>query len=157
LSNPNRGKSVYFYTFPYFFQKTPASYTLSIRCGCLSHIEEIKKAIGVSAVLTDISSWISRGTDKGAQIDLVIDRADRVVNLCEIKFAKGPFEIDRSYDLSLRDKIEIFRIETKTRKALHLTMITTYGVKPGKYSGLVQSEVILDELLQPMINKQQDY
>jgi len=124
---------------------------------CLNHIEEIKKAIGISAVLTDVSSWISRGIGKGAQIDLVIDRADRIINLCEIKFAKGPFEIDRSYDLSLRDKIEIFRRETKTRKALHLTMITTYGIKPGKYSGLVQSEAILDELLQPMIGKQQDY
>ena len=88
----------------------------------------------------------SRG-EKGAQIDLVIDRADRVINLCEIKFAKGPFEIDRAYDLNLRNKIEVFRNETKTRKALHLTMITTYGVKPGKYAGLAQSEVVMDELI----------
>jgi len=71
-----------------------------------------------------------------------------VINLCEIKFAKGPFEIDRAYDLALRDKVEIFRKETKTRKALHLTMITTYGVKPGKYAGVVQSEVDIGELLE---------
>ena len=114
---------------------------------CLSHIIQIKKALGISGVHTDVSSWISRGEGSGAQIDLVIDRADRVINLCEIKFAKGPFEIDRSYDLALRGKIEVFRNETKTRKALHLTMITTYGVKPGKYAGLVQSEVNMDELI----------
>jgi len=113
---------------------------------CFAHIREIKKALGISGVHADISSWASRSDGKGAQIDLVIDRADRVINLCEIKFAKGPFEIDRAYDLVLRGKIEIFRNETKTRKALHLTMVTTYGVKPGKYAGVVQSEVNMDEL-----------
>jgi AAA+ ATPase superfamily predicted ATPase len=113
---------------------------------CLAHIRQIKKALGISGVHTDVSSWISSGDGRGAQIDLVIDRADRVINLCEIKFAKGPFEIDRAYDLALRGKIEVFRNETKTRKALHLTMITTYGVKPGKYASLVQSEVNMDEL-----------
>ena len=114
---------------------------------CLAHIGQIKKALGISGIHSGVYSWVSRGGDKGAQIDLVIDRADRVVNLCEIKFAKGPFEIDRAYDLVLRGKIEVFRNETKTRKALHLTMITTYGVKPGKYAGLVQAEVNMDELL----------
>ncbi|MCL1981846.1 MAG: AAA family ATPase [Clostridiales bacterium] len=114
---------------------------------CLAHIGQLNKALGISGVLTDASSWISRNSEGGAQVDLVIDRADRVINLCEIKFAKGPFEIDRAYDLALRGKIEAFRNETKTRKALHLTMITTYGVKPGKYSSIVQSEVIMDELL----------
>ncbi|MCL1808554.1 MAG: ATP-binding protein [Clostridiales bacterium] len=114
---------------------------------CLAHIGQIKKALGISGVLTDASSWVSRSSEGGAQVDLVIDRADRVINLCEIKFANGPFEIDRAYDLALRGKIEAFRNETKTRKALHLTMITTYGVKPGKYSSIVQSEVIMDELV----------
>ena len=111
------------------------------------NIRQIKEALGIAGVLTDISSWHSRGNGKGAQIDLVIERDDRVINLCEIKFAKGPFEIDRTYDLALRGKIEVFRNETKTRKALHLTMITTYGLKPGKYLGLVQSEINMDELI----------
>ena len=115
---------------------------------CLAHTIQIKKALGISGVHTDVSSWISHGEGTGAQVDLVIDRADRVINLCEIKFANGPFEIDRAYDLVLRGKTEIFRNETKSRKALHLTMITTYGVKPGKYSGIVQSEVRMDELLE---------
>ena len=112
---------------------------------CLAHIGQIKNALGISGVHTNVSSWISRGDGNGAQIDLVIDRADRVINICEIKFAKGPFEIDRAYDFNLRGKIETFRSETKTRKALHLTMITVYGVKPGKYAGIVQSEVNMDD------------
>ena len=115
---------------------------------CLAHIKEIKNALGISGVLTDVCSWISRSGNNGAQIDLVIDRGDRVINLCEIKFSKGPFEIDRAYDLTLRGKIEVFRSETKTRKALHLTMITTYGVKPGKYAGIVQSEINIDKLIE---------
>jgi len=115
---------------------------------CIAHINQIKKALGIAGVQTDVSSWISRSGGNGAQVDLVIDRADRVINLCEIKFVNGPFEIDRAYDSALRGKIEAFRNETKTRKALHLTMITTYGVKPGKYAGLVQSEVSMDELLE---------
>lgn len=114
---------------------------------CFAHIEQVKKALGISGMRTDSSSWISRGSDKGTQIDLVIDRGDRVINLCEMKFVNGPFEIDRSYDLELRGKIETFRKETKTRKALHLTMITTYGIKPGKYAGIVQSEVDMDSLI----------
>ena len=114
---------------------------------CLAHVMQIKKALGISGVHTDVSSWSGRGGGAGAQIDLVIDRNDGIINLCEIKFVKGPFEIDRAYDLALRGKVEVFRSETRTRKALHLTMVTTYGVKPGKYAGLVQSEVNMDELL----------
>ena len=115
---------------------------------CLAHINQIKKALGISGVYTDVSSWISRGGEKGAQVDLLIDRADRVINICEIKFTNGPFEINRAYDMVLRNKIETFRNESKTRKALHLTMITTYGVKPGKYAGFVQSEVNMNELFE---------
>ena len=133
---------------------------------CLAHVDQIKRTLGISGVLTSVSSWISRRNandsssinngakdnnsvkdNSGAQIDLIIDRNDKVINLCEIKFANGPFEINRAYDLTLRNKIEAFRNETKTRKAIHLTMITTYGVKSGKYAGLVQSEVTADELL----------
>ena len=114
---------------------------------CLAHIGQIKKALGISGVHTNYSVWRSRSDAGGAQIDLVIDRADRVINLCEIKFANGPFTINRAYDLALRRKIEAFRNETKTKKALHLTMITTYGVSPGKYTGIVQSEINMDELL----------
>jgi hypothetical protein len=114
---------------------------------CLAHIAEIKAALGIAGVLTEVSSWRGRGEDKGAQIDLVVDRNDGVVNLCEMKYSKGMFEIDKVYDRILRDKVETFRRETKTKKALHLTMVTTYGVKPGKYASVFQSEINMDELL----------
>ncbi|MCL2045100.1 MAG: ATP-binding protein [Oscillospiraceae bacterium] len=114
---------------------------------CLAHINQIKKALGITGVHTDVSSWVSRGNGKGAQIDLVIDRNDRVINLCEMKFAVGQYEITSSYDLELRNKVEAFRSATKTKKALHLTMVTTYGVKPGKYASTAQAEVNMHDLI----------
>jgi AAA+ ATPase superfamily predicted ATPase len=114
---------------------------------CLAHVAEIKEALGIAGVLTEVSSWRGRSGDKGAQIDMVIDRNDGIVNLCEMKYINGPFEIDKAYDRTLRDKVETFRRETKTKKALHLTMVTTYGVKPGRYADVFQSEITMDKLL----------
>jgi hypothetical protein len=115
---------------------------------CLSHTNQIKTALGISGVLTDVSSWRGRGDqNEGAQIDLVIDRNDGVINLCEMKYASGLYEIDKAYDLALRRKAELFRSATKTRKALHLTMVTTYGVSRNKYASVLHSEISMDELL----------
>jgi hypothetical protein len=114
---------------------------------CFSHINEIRRALGISGILTEVSSWMSRNEKKGAQIDLIIDRADRVINLCEIKFSGGLYEIDKDYDMLLRNRTETFRNEIKTKKALRLTMITTYEVKPDRYSGVVQSQVTIDDLI----------
>lgn len=117
---------------------------------CKTHIQQIRRQIGISAVLCECSSWFSRKTEgRNAQIDLLIDRRDRVINVCEIKFSMAPFTISKDYDMALRNKIETFRQESKTRKALHLTMITTYGVKQNMYSGIVQSQVTMDDLFAP--------
>ena len=70
------------------------------------------------------------------------------VNLCEMKFSQGEFEITRQYDEQLRRRAEIFRTATKTRKALHKTFVTTYGLKKNMYSGNIQSEVVLDDLFE---------
>lgn len=118
---------------------------------CLQHIEQIKKAIGIAAVSTAEYAWRyipPKGeTDvKGAQIDLLIDRDDNVFNMCEIKWSSGEFEIGKEEDKDLRDKTETFIRETKTKKAVHVTMITTYGVKHNMYYDSIQSEVILDQL-----------
>lgn len=121
---------------------------------CLNHIEEIRKAIGISAVQCNMSSWFSRGkkedgkTTRGAQIDLLIERRDHVINLCEIKFSLNQYEIDKDYDEKLRNKIETFRRESKTTKAIQAVMITTYGIKKNMYSNRIQSEVILDDLFE---------
>ena len=113
---------------------------------CLMHIAEIKKALGISGVQSLTSSWRSNSSEEDAQIDLVIDRKDQTVNLCEMKYADRTFVIDKQYDENLRNKLASFREETKTRKSLHLTFVTTYGVKPNAYSGHIQKEVVLEDL-----------
>lgn len=82
----------------------------------------------------------------GAQIDLLIDRKDGVINVCEVKFVAGEFPIGAKYALELENKISVLREETQTEKSLHLTMITVSGVKRNEYSFLVHSEVRLDDL-----------
>jgi uncharacterized protein len=114
---------------------------------CLCHIEQLKKALGIGGVETYSSSWRSTAKDGGAQIDLVIDRKDMVINLCEMKFSINPFVIEKKYAMELRNKMGVFRKETGTRKALFLTMITTFGLKQNAHSsGLVQNDLRLDAL-----------
>jgi AAA+ ATPase superfamily predicted ATPase len=115
---------------------------------CLAHIAQIKRKLGILGVLTNVSTWRSKETEPGAQIDLVIERNDRVINLCEMKFANKEFVIDSKYDSVLRHKRATFREELKTQKAVHLTMISTYGVKRNAYWGNVQSEITMDDLFE---------
>jgi len=109
---------------------------------CLHHIRQIKRKLGISGVQSDVYAW----KGDGGQIDLLIDRRDQTINLCEMKFSQGEFRITKQYDEHLRERTELFRSATKTRKALHLTFVTTYGVKRNMNSGDIQSEVVLDDL-----------
>ena len=111
---------------------------------CLHHVAQIKKALGISGVQTSVSTWQS----KKAQIDLVIDRKDQVINLCEMKFSVSPFTIDKKYSENLRNKSAEFRQATKTKKALFLTFITTYSIAPNKYSGMVRNSLGMDVLFE---------
>lgn len=113
---------------------------------CLDHVQQIKAALGIAGVQTLVSSWSSSAVEKGAQIDLVIDRKDETVNLCEMKYYSTTFAIDKSYEEKLRNKVAAFREETKTRKSLMLTLVTTYGLKDNMYSGCIQCRVLLDDL-----------
>jgi hypothetical protein len=115
---------------------------------CLAHIAQIKKALGISGVQSLTSSWRSTISEEGAQIDLVIDRKDQTVNLCEMKYAQKEFVIDKKYDEVLRHKTAAFQEETQTRKSLLLTFVTTYGVKQNSYSGHIQKEVLLEDLFE---------
>lgn len=122
---------------------------LSFERVCLQHSRQIKAALGVSGVETNESSWrcVSDDPDvRGAQIDLVIERGDRVVNLCEMKFAAEKFTIDADYAARLREKVGAFKRETGTRDNCHLTFVTTYGLRRNGHCGIVQSEVTLDDL-----------
>ena len=96
----------------------------------LLHIPQIKKSLGINGIQSDISSWHYRDEHQGGQIDMVIDRRDQTINLCEMKYSAGPYEITKAYDEKLIQRRELFRQQTKTRKSLHLTMITTHGLLP---------------------------
>ena len=115
---------------------------------CMIHLEQIKQKLGISGISTTTSNWrkLGNSTDKGAQIDLVIDRADRIINLCEMKFSGGPYTITKDYEEKLRNRMAIFKADTKTSKSLVTTMVTTYGVLRGIHSGIAQSEVVMDDL-----------
>lgn len=103
---------------------------------CLKHVAGLKHALGIGAVETSESSWSAQGDDEdaGAQIDLVIDRADQSMNLCEMKFSESEFVITKKYAAELAAKRDIFRRASRTKKALFLTLVTTYGVKRNVHS-----------------------
>jgi len=118
---------------------------------CLQHITQIKERLGIAGILCETSTWFQKteNGERGAQIDLVIDRSDNVISLCEMKFANDEYEIDMDDEKDLRHKISTFQKHTKTRKALHLTIITTYGIKRNIYSDIAQSQVTLEHLFLP--------
>ena len=117
---------------------------------CKDHISQIKQKIGILGILSSESSWFVRADKKlgtaGAQIELIIDRRDRVINLCEMKFSLSEYTIDKDYDETLRKRIETFRKNTKTKKAVQIVFVTTYGVESNQYSGIVQKQVTIDDL-----------
>ena len=109
---------------------------------CLQHVEQIKSALGISGVLTNVHSW----RNENAQVDLLVDRKDGIINLCEMKYWAGPYTLTESDDRNLANKKVEFKTATKTRKAVHLTLVTSFGVKDNAYSHKVQSFVTLDDL-----------
>ena len=114
---------------------------------CIDHSEQVKVTLGISGVMTNISTWRGQTETKAAQIDLLIDRRDQVINICEAKFSLNTFIIDKDYAQKLRDKVGIFKQVSKTRKAVFLTMVTTYGTEKNKHAlGLIQNEVTMDDL-----------
>ena len=119
---------------------------------CKDHLNQIRRSLGISGVLSEISSWSTPGDKElglpGVQIDMLIDRRDRVITLCEMKFSVNDYIIDKDYNEKLRNKIEVFRKMTNTRKAIQIAFVTTYGVKQNKYSGVIQGQVTLDDLFE---------
>ena len=114
---------------------------------CAAHLPQLRRALGISGVLHDVSSWRSRGTP-GAQVDLVIDRQDNVINLCEMKYWGSAFQVDAQTERALREKAAIFQTDTRTRKAVHLTLVTTYGLAPGAHASVFQNVVTMDDLFE---------
>ena len=115
---------------------------------CRDHVRQIKQKLFIAGILSEESQWFVRADENGdgAQIDMLIDRRDRVINICEMKFCSDEFVIDKNYDRELRRKISRFTEVTGTKKSIQLTFITTYGVKKNMYSGIVTNQVELEDL-----------
>ena len=115
---------------------------------CMAHTQQIKAALGIAGVLSNVYSWRKEADEMsdGAQIDLLIDRKEQVINLCEMKYSLSEYIIDAEYEQKLRNKKSAFINATNTRKAVHLTMVTTFGIKANAHSGIVQNEITLDDL-----------
>lgn len=120
---------------------------------CLHHIDQIKEKLGISGILSNVYAWREKSfVDKdgtkwnGGQIDLVIDRDDKVINLCEMKYSVGEYSISKQYADKIRDRMSLFNKTVKTKKALRTTFITTHGVKEGKHNDIVDNQMTVESL-----------
>lgn len=114
---------------------------------CQKHIQKIKKALGIAGVYTEASGWryAPKNEEQGVQIDMLIDRQDLCINICETKFSTAEFAIDKSYAAELERKMAVFASHSKTRKTVFLTLITTHGLRKNAYADkLVQSQVSMN-------------
>lgn len=113
---------------------------------CLKHVEQIKHGLGITGIHSAEGAWSAKGSP-GAQVDLLIDRDDNVVNLCEMKFSDSPYTINAKYARELAVKMKEFRKQTGTRKSIFLTFITTHGLTGNAIATqMVQNELTMDDL-----------
>lgn len=114
---------------------------------CFKHIEQIKKALGISGVSTRQSAWSKKSTEEnGTQIDMIIERKDDIVNMCEIKFYSDEFVVDKNYDRIIRNRLTLLEKELSPKMAIHSTLITTFGLKYNEYSGDFVKVITMDDL-----------
>ena len=139
------------YTYWQVHQDKPDTYVwrgYAFQMLCEAHIKQLRHALRIDNVGIEVATFAQKGTEttKGAQIDLLIKREDKVVNLCEMKCVDDVFEITKSYSEQLLNKVQTFQSVSPKRTSTHLTMVTTFGIKPNKYASLVQQEITLDDL-----------
>ena len=117
---------------------------------CLQHILQIKRALGISGVYTEVNAWQCEPDPdqgiQGSQIDLLIVRKDQIINLCEMNYSEIDYYADAAFDRAQRRKISDFQTKTKTKYAIHSTLITTYGLGNNAYSGDIQSVITVEDL-----------
>ncbi len=115
---------------------------------CLKHIAQIKKVLGITGVFSTTSTFYHKGAEgmAGCQIDLLIDRNDKVINLCEIKWANGEYVITKAYAKELRMKMTLFKHYSQTKKQVFFTFVSSYGVVKNENWGMIDKELTLDAL-----------
>ena len=119
---------------------------------CLWHIEQIKKKLGISGILTNEYAWRCQPDEskgrRGVQIDLIIDRSDDIIDLCEMKYSGDNYTITADYAEEIERKLTTFVSVTNSKKAIHTIMVTTFGLNRNEYAGDVQAEIRLDDLFE---------
>lgn len=139
---------------PAFWSKnivTPSYYNwcgLAFERVCLLHSEQIKNALGISGIITSEYALRLKGADgiPGAEIDLLFDRADKAITLCEIKYTKGKYTITQSYAEQLWNKSERVQASLKSPRSIFIAMITANGLADNEYSDAVQTSITKDAL-----------
>ena len=116
---------------------------------CFNHVRQIKHALGIEGVITKESPWFVKadGPANGTQVDLIIDRDDRFVSVCEMKFTQGEFEVKKGYNTKLLERMQ--RVQEQIgRKSIHSVLVTTYGLVRNEYSSRFDSVVTMEDILQ---------
>ncbi len=119
---------------------------------CFTHIEQIRKSLSIAGISSSVSSFVAGPTDSipGAQIDLVIDRSDQTINICEIKFSTAEYVMSKKDVEKLLTKKKVFQYHTKTRKHIFITLITTMGVTENSHKiNYIDQVVTMDDLFVP--------
>jgi AAA+ ATPase superfamily predicted ATPase len=155
--------TLFYYSFLYgkdnvdenYWSKITSSPVYNTWCGlsfervCLQHVSQIKSKLGISGVIANVYSWrYSAGKEgqRGVQIDLLIDRNDETINLCEMKYSKTPYTLTDADIADLENKRQCFIEQTGTKKAVHLTMVTASGLADNSNANEIQSQVTADDL-----------
>ena len=112
----------------------------------LIHVKQMKQQLGISGVKTREQVWRCQDENGKAQVDLIIDRDDNTINLCEMKFTMSPFKISKAYEENLRNKLETLSNATQRKKSLQITMVTAAGLDPHSQVGIISNIVNLDSL-----------
>ena len=118
---------------------------------CLKHASQIRRALGIEEIVVDVGTWqfVPRkgASELGAQVDLLFDRSDGVIQLCEINYCSDVFTVSKAYARELKRKIDVFERITKTQKQVFLALVTSFGLHANTWSeDLITNVVTADSL-----------
>lgn len=114
---------------------------------CLNHSEQIKRILGIAGIQTEVLSWFGKGEYSKAQIDMLIDRADDCINLCEMKYYNDELRLTQQDEDDIRRKMNVFYEQTGTRKQIITTIITAHGLAHNVHSGCIQQELTIEDII----------
>lgn len=113
---------------------------------CFNHIEQMKKCLGISGISSTQSAWNKKDENEGTQIDLIIERKDNIVNLCEMKFYSDEFVVDKSYYRKMLSRQNMLYEKLPKKVSVQPVLITTFGLKDNEYSSVFQNAITLEDL-----------